>query len=405
MSTFLFSLMVQAESDDHKVVLVNNPLKIEKPVNFIVDNRLLLLYKSVLVRPNNQHDLFDTLSALTAQFNPAEHYLFLVIQAMQASSKADHNQVVALSGQANDLNAQISTQQLNQPKFSNLNLVLANSYAQLKQFDLAYLEKKAYLKKYRDNSNGKQDKAVALLTEKHEIVRKNQFNSLLKNQNKLKELQLANVEKQQQHQDRNFALIVIIVVVFSLLLFRQITQRKKLLVLSKTDALTGLPNRAELFKSGELITSNSIENNQAFSLILLDIDYFKRINDDYGHHYGDMVLKQVAKLGCEAMRSRDLFARLGGEGFVALLPNTDINIAKAVAERLNEKISQHYFEGLKSEGNITASTGVSTLQHENCNFDELLNKADLAMYQAKVQGRNQVVSYTRIVSEQERRSI
>ncbi len=125
---------------------------------------------------------------------------------------------------------------------------------------------------------------------------------------------------------------------------------------------------------------------------MIDIDHFKKINDTYGHHTGDMALKVFAKNCLTVLRENDIFGRLGGEEFAAVLPETGEKKAFQVAERLREKIS----ETIMSEGDISfklqASIGVAALRKEDRKLDDILQAADQALYDAKRLGRNRVVS-------------
>ena len=159
----------------------------------------------------------------------------------------------------------------------------------------------------------------------------------------------------------------------------------------------------ELFNKGAKLVELANEKAQPLSVVLFDIDNFKQINDDFGHHIGDLVLKKIAGLVSETMRSRDVFARLGGEEFVAILPNTDMDKAKAIAVRVIEKITQHAFDQEGVNYQLTISIGVANLQETKAVFDDIIHAADLAMYQAKAQGQNQMVSYETISDVQERR--
>lgn len=175
------------------------------------------------------------------------------------------------------------------------------------------------------------------------------------------------------------------------------------MLLAETDSLTALLNRAALFKKGQKLVKTAKEEQLELSVLLFDIDNFKLINDDYGHSVGDLVLKKIAQLVSETMRSRDVFARLGGEEFVAILPSSDLSHAKAIAVRVLEKVSHYNFSELGVDRNVTLSLGVANIKDTDTEFDDILHAADLAMYQAKAQGRNQIVSYESIVKDQERR--
>jgi diguanylate cyclase (GGDEF)-like protein len=126
-------------------------------------------------------------------------------------------------------------------------------------------------------------------------------------------------------------------------------------------------------------------------MLMLDIDFFKRVNDTHGHKTGDIVLRQVADTCRKTMREVDIVGRIGGEEFAALLPETDREHARDAAERLRRAVAE--LETPSDAGilvKITASIGVTTLAEGNSSVDRLLTQADLAMYEAKRSGRNKV---------------
>lgn len=355
--------------------------------------------------PNKADMLLQKLNANILVFNYAEQYLILLSKAKIKQQAQQHQDVISLIKKAKLLRKYIVEKQLNSPVFSNAYLVLANSYAEIKDYESAYQAKKYFVDEYKDYSKTKRENTIKSLTEKHEISHKIKENELLDNQNKLKELRINDVRKQQEDQQLRFILIVCTIILFILLFLRQLQIRKRLLILAKTDSLTGLLNRAALFDQGLTLVQSSSKQNLELSLLLFDIDHFKLVNDSFGHHVGDLVLAKIARLVGETMRARDVLSRLGGEEFVILLPNTDIDKAKAIAVRVMEKISFYDFSELGIERNITLSIGVANLKDTNAVFDDILHAADLAMYQAKAQGRNQMVSYESIATDQERRQL
>lgn len=163
--------------------------------------------------------------------------------------------------------------------------------------------------------------------------------------------------------------------------------------LAMTDELTGLPNRRYFFGRGQEEISRSLRYNTPLSLIMLDIDKFKTINDTYGHEAGDKALKCIAKTLKEIPRVVDLPARLGGEEFGVLLPNTQLKNAVILAERLRKSIEELHCQREDIPITLTASLGVAAFQADMKNLDDLLRNADSAMYQAKNRGRNRVEQY------------
>ena len=168
-------------------------------------------------------------------------------------------------------------------------------------------------------------------------------------------------------------------------------ERERLLIDSRTDAMTKLPNYRALQEWGDRRIKQ--RDLYPFSALMIDLDHFKQINDTYGHEIGDVVLFEVAKLLMQATRITDLVARYGGEEFVILLPNTDLESARIVAERIRETLHANpiVVEGHTLE--ITASIGVDTLK-ELGDLASLIRNADRAMYVgAKFQGRDRVAAY------------
>jgi len=168
---------------------------------------------------------------------------------------------------------------------------------------------------------------------------------------------------------------------------KELKQNNELLKkLSETDALTGIYNRKKLKESLELEIKKAQRYNDVFSIILLDIDHFKKVNDNHGHLAGDKVLVEVSKLISNNIRDIDLFARWGGEEFVVLLHNQDVNQSEGVALKLRALIEEANIENLK----ITCSFGVTQFESRDTS-ETVFKKADDALYEAKDSGRNCVV--------------
>lgn len=160
--------------------------------------------------------------------------------------------------------------------------------------------------------------------------------------------------------------------------------------LARTDPLTALPNRRQFFRSGEAALAASRGSGQPLSLLALDVDHFKRINDQGGHQLGDTVLREVAQCCRASLRNTDLAARIGGEEFALLLPATDLAQAQQLAERLRQEIA-----ALQLPAAVTVSIGCAELSAEMGSVDALLARADEALYAAKENGRNRVSSARR----------
>lgn len=156
--------------------------------------------------------------------------------------------------------------------------------------------------------------------------------------------------------------------------------------LSVTDKLTGINNRLKLDQQLEDIFHLTRRYHQCFSIILIDIDYFKSINDDYGHLVGDYALKSLAKILNSNIREVDTLGRWGGEEFLIICPEQSIEGGQSMAEKLRIIVEQYPFDYFS---HLSCSFGVATYAGET-NLDALLKRADKALYKAKVQGRNQI---------------
>ena len=154
--------------------------------------------------------------------------------------------------------------------------------------------------------------------------------------------------------------------------------------MANKDKLTGLWNRRALDDQLDAQIAMAQRMSSPFSILLIDIDRFKKINDSFGHQFGDQVLQTMAVTMEQCVRKTDFTARFGGEEFIVLLPNTDQQGAMSLAEKIRSEI-----ETLTVwEQIITISIGVSTLSHEIYDHKSLLSTADIALYQSKMRGRN-----------------
>jgi len=172
----------------------------------------------------------------------------------------------------------------------------------------------------------------------------------------------------------------------------ELRQRNELLQrLSVTDPLTDLANRRNLMNTLRKEFSRTQRLSTPLSLIMIDLDHFKRINDTFGHQGGDTVLVRIGRLLADSVRPYDIASRYGGEEFALLLPETDRSIAGQIAERLRGKITTLRFDGELSRINITASFGVASCPARGIHTsDDLIREADEALYRAKDRGRNRV---------------
>ncbi len=165
--------------------------------------------------------------------------------------------------------------------------------------------------------------------------------------------------------------------------------RKDLIQNALLDELTGVSNRRHFFHSAEAEFDRFQRYKHPFSLLMLDLDHFKNVNDQFGHPIGDKVLKELASIVAKNKRDTDLFGRLGGEEFALLLPETGLSGATDIAVRLRRAchgIKLSHLSGMR----ITVSIGVTQVRSDDANFDAVLARADETLYRAKNNGRDRV---------------
>lgn len=165
--------------------------------------------------------------------------------------------------------------------------------------------------------------------------------------------------------------------------------------LATTDPLTGVFNRRQFFESGRQEFLRARRYDKTLSLLMLDIDYFKVVNDRWGHPTGDRVLVALAEIISAFVRDQDAVGRLGGEEFAAILPETELSGALASAERLRAAVEQTAIACASDDGEVlrvTVSIGVAALAADDASFEAVLARADKRLYQAKEAGRNRVVA-------------
>jgi diguanylate cyclase (GGDEF)-like protein len=187
----------------------------------------------------------------------------------------------------------------------------------------------------------------------------------------------------------NRIIATIVLYSVSLLLYRNSQSEIVLKRLATTDPLTGALNRRHFMELMSREQRRAERYNAVFSMLMIDIDHFKRVNDTYGHQTGDQAIQAMADACQKALRPTDLLARYGGEEFIITLVHTDQVGAAKVAERLRESVSEIELPTEQGVLKFTISVGVSTFFKRSL-LEEIIGRADQALYQAKTSGRNRV---------------
>jgi len=189
-------------------------------------------------------------------------------------------------------------------------------------------------------------------------------------------------------QDLQFFSVIVYQMASTLEYFQKLSSMKNIAIY---DTLTNIHNRRYFEERLRIETQRSITSKASLSLIMVDIDHFKKINDTFGHPEGDKILREIASLLKSSVRKRDTVARYGGEEFVLILPEVNLEGTSIIAERIRRLIESTPFDAGGVRSNITISMGISNFPiHQPKSDKELVKMADLALYEAKREGRNRV---------------
>lgn len=275
---------------------------------------------------------------------------------------------------------------------SKLNLLYlkAETYFKIEDYQKAYQAQSEFITfalslPEKSDIEGTEDLRMRYESEQADLQ-----NKILAQKESVQSLLLSEAKSDAKEKNTFIIFFALLALVLAWILIKIISGQKKLLIATRTDSLTNIANRRRIIQQGENLFKQAKSGTLPLSLFIVDVDDFKKVNDNYGHKAGDEALKKIAKLGLMHMRDTDAFGRLGGEEFVALLPHISLVKAQEIAERLRSSVEQYAW--CKNQvSNITISIGVAHFhldQHDT--FGALLKDADLLMYQAKHQGKNKV---------------
>ena len=273
---------------------------------------------------------------------------------------------------------------------SNILKLKADIYFNLKEFEKAYQIQTQYLTKYSEVRERNNDSAIEEIRLKYETQRVELDNQVLVQQNAIKQLELEEANRNVENQRFYVISVGLLSLIFAYFLHKVVKGHKSVLHHTKTDSLTELANRKHIFEVGEQYVNASNSANAPFSVMVLDIDNFKQINISKGHKTGDKVLKKLAEIGYHAIRKTDVFGRVGSEEFVALLPNTTIEHARQMAQRIEQEIKQYDWQQFSVE-KVSVSIGLAEFEPGiHTQLAALLKQADKVRHQTKLRELNEV---------------
>jgi len=246
-------------------------------------------------------------------------------------------------------------------------------------------------KKSSDSIYSKQkEEQLAHFQVRFDTAQKDKANQLLKHEN---ELQEQRIQASTRIQSLQLAVISLGCLLFGLVgwfAVRQVRLAQRMRDLALTDELTKVPNRRHILTYGEEVLKACSSQQKAFSVLVLDIDHFKKINDTYGHGIGDEVIKRVASICKGSLRKGDNVGRIGGEEFLIVLPATTPQEAQEIGERIRAQIAFNNMGDIQPGMRVTVSVGIASDVSGSRKLDVLMNLADEALYEVKENGRNGV---------------
>jgi diguanylate cyclase (GGDEF)-like protein len=350
---------------------------------FSIDERITNLLIESQSKTYQNSNLLARVKLLSNDANPAEQYILLLVKANLSTGLRKHHNIIEILDEINVIETNMNPEQLNAQPFIDVYKQRAESYASIGQFKRAYEAKQRFLDKYNAFLLDEKNKHILELETKYETKKKRDINKLLNNQTILKELEINETLSNEVTQRRNIYILGAIALLFIILLARLTVINRRIRNLSKQDMLTGLYNRKTLFRYGKSATNRCISSDQSLCLLAIHIDDFKTINHQYGDYIGDEILKRLATIGKESMRTRDVFARLDDATFIAVLPESTVGEVKAIAQHLKEKFSSVSFNYVGIPQTINLSLGIVELSETLNNFESLLNAGMDVLYHLK----------------------
>ena len=266
----------------------------------------------------------------------------------------------------------------------------ARSYQALDRLDLAVADLRRLVKVHEALDRKAHSNNATLMNYQFQTAQREQENRRLAADRALKDQQLRSLERVRQWQRLALVLGGVLILMLLWLAVRQFRRSRKLHRMAMTDSLTGIANRRHIEELACRALAQARAQAEPLCVLAIDVDHFKAVNDAFGHAVGDQVLIRIAQACRQVMRRFDVLGRQGGEEFLVLLPDTQIDVALQIADRLRRKISSLVLSNIAPDLRVTVSVGAAQADHEKDDLDELIRRADVALYRAKDAGRDRV---------------
>lgn len=266
----------------------------------------------------------------------------------------------------------------------------ARSERALGQDDAAFADLERYIAIHEDITGAERSQQAQLLRYQFDSDRQRLENDRLAREQALRDRQLQALLQVRRWQRTAIVLACVLLLLLGALIVRQLARMRRLREMAATDPLTGVANRRSIEQLGADAIAESRAAGRPLCALALDVDHFKSVNDGHGHPCGDQVLARIAHACRDALRHFDLLGRTGGEEFLVLLPDTRMQQAWPIAERLRSTVAAIGFTDIADGLKVTLSIGMAELQPEDTGLRELVGRADGALYRAKANGRNRI---------------
>ncbi|WP_299808418.1 diguanylate cyclase [uncultured Shewanella sp.] len=273
---------------------------------------------------------------------------------------------------------------------AQLQLVESQAFLKEEDWKQAYYALSEYMRLHKELDSKQLSSYTTEMRTRFNAEQIEQENRHLIENQRLREIELTMLEQNKLQQGIIIFLGGVIILIVSVFAYKQNKKNKLLSALTLTDDLTQLPNRRYIFTKAETCFEQAQRTESPFSVITFDVDYFKLINDKFGHEVGDKALKFLADTCRTVLATQNKTARIGGEEFLIILPDTDLAQAFKIAQALVHSVRYSDFSPFPADFSMTISAGVASLSTTDCKLSQLLKKADQALYVAKNEGRNQV---------------